>query len=221
MSIQTVDTSDFSEEWANAATHALGLLGAIAGSAIVMTAAAGRGGTWQIVGCAVYATTLIAVYTASTLSHMVRRSRLRDAMRAADQALIFLFIAGSYTPIALGWLRAKPWWLLHVLIWGTALAGFLSKIAFSHRVKLGSVSTTIYMILGWLPMAAFFPMLAAIPGQLMFWIVAGGLCYMAGIVFFCYDCRIRYFHAAWHLLVIAGSACHYIGIFRYCTGASV
>jgi hemolysin III len=209
---------DRAEERANAATHALGLLGSLAGAAIVLYAAAQRGGAWQICGCAVYAFTLIAVYAASTLSHAVRRPGLRHALRIADQAMIFLFIAGTYTPIALTWLRAQPWWVLHLLVWATAISGFLSKTLFAHRVRLGTVSVIMYVLLGWLPTISFLPMFHAIPGGLTRWVVAGGSCYMAGILFFQFDHRVRYFHASWHLLVMAGSACHYLGILLYCTG---
>ena len=138
----------------------------------------------------------------------------------ADQAIIFLFIAGSYTPIALAWLRAQWWWYMHCAVWGVALFGFVSKAVFAHRVDSGSVSTLLYVVLGWLPMAAFWPMSHAVPLGLMGWLVAGGACYSAGMLFFTYDDRIRYFHAAWHLLVVAGSACHYLGILFYCTGTA-
>ena len=216
----TVHTAgDESEEWANALTHAIGFIGAMAGAAMVIDAAAQHGGPWQIRGCAVYGATLIAVYAFSTLSHIVSGAKARYMLRMLDQAMIFLFIAGSYTPIALAWLRTPTWWIFHSLLWAIAVAGFVSKIAFGHRVELGSVSTTIYIILGWMPMLAFWPMLQATPGALMFWIVMGGVCYSIGLVFFCYDCRIRYFHAAWHTLVMAGTLCHFIGIFHYCTAA--
>lgn len=210
--------ADESEEWLNATTHALGLACSIAGAVIVLVVAARRGSPWEVWGCAVYAATLLATYAASTLSHLLRAPRLRIAFRAADQALIFLFIAGSYTPIALAWLRAPPWWVLHAMVWGGALFGFLSKAVFGHRVVLGTVSTVLYMVVGWLPMTAFWPMLHAVPRGMMEWLVAGGVCYTAGLGFFCYDDRIRYFHAVWHMLVVAGSTCHYLGILHYCTG---
>jgi len=209
---------DRHEEKVNAATHAAGLALGVAGAAVVICVAARRGGTWQICGCAIYAATLISVYFASTLSHALRAPGPRHAFRVADQALIFLFIAGSYTPVALAWLRGGPWWVLHGLVWGVAVAGFASKAVFAHRVQLGAVSTALHLVLGWMPIVAVGPLLAALPHGLLAWIVAGGLCYTAGTVFFRYDDRVRYFHAAWHLLVMAGSACHYLGILVYCTG---
>lgn len=214
-------TFDAREETLNAATHAAGLALGVAGAPVVIYAAVRHGGAWEVWGCAVYAATLIAAYTASTLSHVAMRPRVRHTFRAADQALIFLFIAGSYTPIALAWLRAGPWWVLHALIWAVALAGFASKAVFGHRVHLGAVSTILYLLLGWMPLAAIWPLVGAIPGPLAIWILAGGLCYTAGLIFFRFDDRVRHFHAVWHLFVLGGTACHYLGILLYCTGMPV
>ena len=208
---------DYEQEWVNAIIHALGLAWAVWAAVVLMIAALRQGGPWQVAGCAAYAITLVAAYAASTLSHSFRHPGRRNWFRTADQAIIFLFIAGTWTPTALTWLRGGYWWLLHAAIWGIALTGFASKALFRHRVSLGSVSTTLYVLLGWMPFLAAKPLVGAIPRGLMEWIVAGGLCYMAGTIFFRYDDRIRYFHAAWHLLVIAGSACHFVGIYRYCT----
>jgi hemolysin III len=148
----------------------------------------------------------------------VRRPAARHALRALDQAVIFLFIAGSYTPVALTWLRdGSGWWAMHAAVWGVAAAGFVAKIAFAYRVRPESVSATLYLLVSWLPVLATYPVMSVLPGRLMLWMLAGGVCYTAGVLFFHYDRRVPYFHAAWHVLVIAGSACHYAGIFFYCT----
>ena len=211
---------DLRQEKVNAATHALAFLLALAGAALIVWAAARHGGVWQICGCSLYAATLVCVYLISTLSHAVHRPGPRHALRIADQAMIFLFIAGSYTPIALVWLRSGSWWVLHVLFWSVALAGFASKAIFAHRVRPGAVSVAPHLLLGWMPLVMVGPLVATLPWGLCMWVVAGALCYTAGIVFFCCDHRVRYFHAAWHVLVIAGSACHYAGILIYCTRAA-
>jgi hemolysin III len=215
-----VTTATQDEEAVNAATHAAGLLCAVAGAAVIVWAAASRGGVWEVVGCGVYAVTLVAAYAASTLSHAFRRPRVRHAFRVADQAVIFLFIAGSYTPMALTWLRGGGWWVLHGAIWAVAIAGFASKAVFAHRVHSGAVSTALYILLGWMPVIATRQLLSTVPVGLLAWIAAGGLLYTLGTIFFRYDDRVRYFHAAWHLAVIAGSACHYIGNLLYCTSAT-
>jgi hemolysin III len=202
------------EEVANAATHALGLVAAAAGALMVVLAAARRGDAWHVLACAVYAATLVGAYAASTLSHVARTPRWRHAWRIADQAIIFLFIAGSWTPFAVAHLRGGAWWVLHAAVWAIAAFGFVSKTLFAHRVRLGTVSTGLYVLQGWLPLFAA-PHMPFAPAA---WLVAGGVCYTAGLGFFAYDHRIRYFHAAWHVMVIAGSACHFLGILLYCAG---
>jgi len=203
----------FDEEVVNAVTHGVGLLLAIAGSALLILNVVHRGSTSQIWACGVYATTLLLTYLASTLSHVLREPRARQFMRAADQALIFLFIAGTFAPIAITWLKGGGWWVLNVAIWIVALFGFCRKAIWNHRVELGTVSVLLYLFVGWMPLPMFF----FLPAGLLKWIMAGGLCYCLGIVFFNYDDRIRYFHATWHVLVLAGSVCHFIGILVYCT----
>ncbi|MBI1338082.1 MAG: hemolysin III family protein [Phycisphaera sp.] len=215
--LSSLRVTDHEQERMNAVTHGLGLAFGIAGAAIVVVLAARHGGTWQVWGCAIYAATLVAVFATSTLSHMLHRPRLRHMMRTADQAMIFLFIAGSYTPVAMAWLRGGPWWVLHALVWGVALAGFISKALFAHNVRLGRVSTALYLLLGWMPVMAAWPLLTTLPTGLVVWLVVGGLFYTVGTVFFRYDHQVRYFHAAWHVLVLAGSTCHYLGIVLYCT----
>jgi hemolysin III len=205
------------EEGVNAATHAAGLVCSVAGAVVIVWYAAVRGGPWQWAGCSVYAATMVAAYAASTLSHWFRRPGPRHALRVADQAIIFLFIAGSYTPLALTYLRHGPWWLLHGLVWAVALAGFTSKAIFSHRVKAERVSAALYLALGWMPVLAAWPLLAVVPIGLLAWIAAGGLCYTVGTIFFRYDGRVPYFHAVWHMCVLAGSAFHFLGNLFYCT----
>lgn len=207
------------EEDVNAATHALALLCGAAAGAFLVWAAIAHGSTWQILGCTIYAVTLVTAYAASTLSHVFRTPRLIHAFRIADQAIIFLLIAGTYTPVALTYLRGPNWWPLHGLIWGIALFGFITKAAFAHRVKLGAVSITLYVLLGWIPVFFTPFLIGVVPSRLLLWFLAGGLAYMAGTLFFFYDDRVRYFHAAWHLMVVAGSICHFVGILIYCTAA--
>ena|SRR5579884_2494451 len=207
------------EERVNAATHGFGFACATVAAAVLMATTLRQGGPWQITGCAVYVATLMAAYAASTLSHLFTDAALRRAFRIADQAAIFLFIAGTYTPVSLAWLRTSGWWAIFATEWAVALVGFASKALFAHRVHVGAVSIGLYVLLGCLPMLAFGPMYQSIPHALMGWLWAGGFCYLGGIVFFTYDRRVPYFHAAWHVLVLAGSGCHYLGILLYCTGA--
>jgi hemolysin III len=207
------------EELWNALTHGAGTVLALAAAAALLSAA-GRADRLQYAACAVYAATMVAAYAASTLSHVFRSPRARNAFRVADQALIFLFIAGSWTPIAAAHLRTGyGWWAFHAGVWLVALGGFLSKALFAHRVTMGTVSALLYLLLGWSPVLVAAPLARILPTPLCLWLLAGGVFYTLGLLFFWHDDRVPYFHAAWHVLVIAGTACHYFGILGYCTGA--
>ena len=207
------------EERLNALTHGAGCALAVVGTVVLLAKASRDGSPWHVGAAAVYCVTMVAAYAASTLSHVFRSPRIRNGFRIADQALIFLYIAGSWTPIAAAWLRGgRWWWAFHATLWAVAVGGFVSKALFAHRVRLGTVSAALYMLLGWSPMFVALPLAHTLPTPLCYWLIAGGVCYSLGLVFFKYDHRFPYFHAAWHVLVIAGSACHYAGIFWYCTG---
>lgn len=201
------------EEIANSVTHGSGFLLAVAGSIWLIVVAA-DGVNFSIkLGCWIYAATLIAVYAASTLSHFVLAPRQRHFFRSLDQGVIFLFIAGNFTPVALVLLTSASWrWLLPVM-WLVALTGFCSKVFWKHRVE--SIAITHYLALGWLPITAIQPIFQSLPQAGLFWSVAGGLCYTTGIVFLVCDEKVPYFHAVWHLFVIAGSTCHFIAVIKY------
>ncbi len=198
------------EEFVNRITHGAGLVLSIVGAIVLVVCAASLGDAWRVVGCSVYAMALIAVYTASTLSHSFSSSRMRHLFRILDQGLIYLLIAATYTPFALAFLRHGWWWLLLGLIWTIAIFGFLSKVLFAHRVE--AVSIWIYLLLGWMPCIAGWPLIEAVPASGLWWIVIGGLCYTIGTVFLIFDEKVFHFHAVWHLCVIAGSTCHFLAI---------
>lgn len=202
------------EDKLNAVTHGLGLLLSLVGFQGLMSRAINYGNFWQIAGCAIYASALVAVYAASMLSHHFQQPRLRRLFRILDQAFIFLLIAGTFTPLSLSYLRDGAWWVLFALVWAIALIGFCSKAIFAHRVD--AVSTALHVSLGWLPATTLKPMMSLVPAGLLWWMFYGGMCYTIGIFFLQRDERVPYFHAVWHLLVIAGSACHFWGIYSYC-----
>jgi len=201
------------EEFANSITHGGGLLLAVAGSVWMIFSVADSVNFSIQLGCWVYASTMIGAYAASTLSHVVTVPKQRHFFRSLDQGVIFLFIAGSLTPIALILLNSEAWMWLLPLVWIVAITGFCSKVFWKHRVE--SISVTYYLVLGWLPITAAQPLLQSISEAGLFWVAAGGLCYTSGIVFLVYDEKVPYFHAIWHLFVIAGSTCHYIAIVKY------
>jgi hemolysin III len=197
------------EEIANAITHGIGLLLSIAGFVVLLVLAALRGTAWHIVACSIYGATLICLYAASTLYHAVISPRVKRALRIFDHSAIYLLISGTYTPFLLVSLRG-PWgWSLFGVIWGLALAGVLFKFWFVERFAI--LSTAVYIAMGWLVVIAAKPVISHLPLTAIIWLLAGGLAYTGGVIFFAAK-RIPYSHAIWHLFVLAGSICHYFAV---------
>ncbi len=201
------------EETANSLTHGFGLALSLVASAVLIRACELRGEAWITISCALYACTLVAVYTASTLSHAVISPRWRRRLRSLDQGFIYLLIVGSFTPFALKYLYGVEWSILLGVMWGVALAGCLSKVLRWHRVD--GISTVTYLLLGWMPVTAVKPLFENVPAAALVWVFAGGLCYTIGTWFLMHDHHKPWYHAVWHTLVIAGTACHYAVILNY------
>jgi len=170
-----------------------------------------------VAACSAYAVSLMAVYAASTLSHLVHEPRLRSWYRSVDQGCIFLLIVGTYTPFGV----AIPGWNwpleLLVLMWGMALAGFVSKVFYAHRVEAVSVFSCVLM--GWMPCTTLPAFKGVFPVECLGIMLAGGLAYTIGTLFLVNDRRHWFFHATWHLFVIAGSTLHYLAILWYAVPA--
>ena len=201
------------EEFANSLTHGGGLLFALVGTAILWNAVAENANDALRISCWIYALALVAIYAVSTLSHLFENPARRHFFRSLDQGIIFLFIVGNFTPLAIASLHDETRWILLAIMWAAALIGFCSKVFWRHRVD--STAVTHYLALGWLPITAIEPILQSLPTDGMIWCVAGGLCYTVGTVFLAFDTKVRYFHALWHLFVIAGSYCHFLVIVDY------
>ena len=201
------------EELANSLTHGLGLSLSLAGALALLLTASQTADMARLGGCCVYAAMLVAVYAASTLSHLVYEPRLRRLFRILDQAFIYLLIVGTYTPLALVYLHGGWLWVLFIAMWVIALIGFVSKTLWRHHIEAVSLST--YALLGWMPILATISAWQLLPGPMLLLILGGGLCYTVGLLFLYWGNRVPFFHAVWHLLVMAGSACHYAAIFRY------
>jgi hemolysin III len=200
------------EEVAHSVTHGIGLLAAIAGLVVLLVEAAATRDPWRITACAVYASTLVLLYGTSTLYHALSATRARAIFRVLDHSAIFLLIAGTYTPFALVSLRG-PWgWTLLGIVWGLAALGITAKAVFGTRWPI--FSTVIYVGMGWVVVVAVKPLIAHVPPAAIAWLVAGGVAYTGGVVFYAWT-RLRYSHAIWHLFVLAGSVCHYVAVIRY------
>lgn len=201
------------DEILNSVTHGAGLALAVTGAVALLAKAAVRGDAWRLAGCAIFAVTLVSVYAASTLSHLAQRRPWRHRFRTWDQALIYLLISGTYTPFAFTYLRDGNWWMLTAAMWIVAIYGFLTKVAYQHRIE--GISVWLYLILGWLPAIGIPAYATVLPWGCMGMVLAGGVCYTVGAVFLMLDHRWFLFHAVWHLLVIAASACHFFAVWIY------
>jgi len=200
------------EEIAHAVTHGIGILLSIAGLAVLVAFASLYGNAWHITSSSIYGATLILLYTASTLYHGIPQPSVKRVLRRIDHAAIFLLIAGTYTPFTLVNLRGGWGWTLFGLVWGFAILGVVLETALKRRVKW--LSLTLYLGLGWLVLVAIEPLLESVAAGGLILLLAGGLCYSLGVIFYVWK-RLAYHHAVWHLFVMAGSVLHFFSIFFY------
>ncbi len=201
-----------SEELVNSITHGIGLVLSVIG-AVVMAVALGRGDVWRVTGCGIYLVSLITVYMMSTMMHSCHTPRWKSVFRALDQGSIYLLVAATYTPFALAYLRTSVWWILLGLIWVIALQGFLAKVLFAYRVEAPAIWP--HLLIGGIPFISIPTLLGVISIGALWWMLVGAACYVVGLVFFVNDERVRHFHAVWHVFVIAGSMCHFMGIYLF------
>jgi hemolysin III len=207
---------NLSDILANAITHGIGAALAIAGAAYLIVAST-RGTVLDIVSCSVFSATLVLVYICSTLYHSLVRTRARHVFQILDHSSIYLLIAGTYTPFTLISLRGPLGWSVFGVEWSLAIAGIISKSVALERFKegwLAVLSAVVYLFQGWVIVIAVGPLVHAIGWHGVAWLGAGGMAYTLGIVFFALDSR-RFFHAAWHIFVLAGSIAHYFAILFY------
>jgi hemolysin III len=200
------------EELANQITHGIGLILSLVGVAVMVTVL-GQGDGWRIAGCTLYLGSLIAVYAMSTLSHTFEDERRRSLFRALDQGAIYLLIAATYTPFSMAYLHTIPWWIVLGLVWSIALWGFCSKVCFAYRVE--EVSMWPCIVLGVIPFVCVPSLVGVVSLAALWWMLLGVAFYTLGLVFWVNDRRVRHFHAVWHVLVMAGSACHFVAIFVF------
>lgn len=201
------------EEIANAISHGVGFLLAIASLPILVACNAHGGRAVNLVAVCVFSVTMMMTYLSSALYHAVPEGRIKAFLNRVDHAAIYLFIAGSYTPFALGVLRGGWGWTLFGLVWAMAVAGIVVKLLNLLRHPLWS--TGLYVAMGWLALLAAGPLVRAMPVAGLMWLLAGGVLYTAGAVVFLFDSRAKYLHFVWHLFVLAGTACHFFAALWY------
>ena len=196
----------------NGYTHLAGAVLALAGATILVVLAALKADPWRIVSFSVYGATLILLYLASTLYHGTR-GRAKSIFRKLDHCSIYLLIAGTYTPFALVTLNGAWGWTLFGAVWGLAVVGIVQECCLARGARITSL--VVYLVMGWLAIAALAPLIEALSWRAFAWLLGGGLVYTAGIVFYLFDERIRHFHGIWHLCVLGGSAAHYTAIVAF------
>ncbi|HZZ90935.1 MAG TPA: hemolysin III family protein [Usitatibacter sp.] len=198
------------EEIANAISHGMGLLLAVASLPILVQFASTRGGAASVVGATLFAATMILLYLVSALYHALPAGRAKAWFNRLDHAAIYVFIAGSYMPYLLGVLRGAWGWTLFGIVWSAAAFGVVAKMF--NRLRHPMWSTGLYVAMGWVALIAAAPLIERLPPGPLAWLVAGGLSYTVGAVVFLLDSKVRYAHFVWHLFVVAGSTCHVFAV---------
>ena len=197
------------EETANWVTHGLGTALSITALAVMLNAAALRGSAKEIVGAAIFGSSLLILYLMSTLYHGLKSPRAKRLFNTLDHASIYLLIAGTYTPFCLSTLKGRVGWSLFGVVWAVAVVGICFEWVRPSRSR--TVSVAIYMAMGWLMVFAARPLYAALPEAGLLWLLGGAACYSLGTIFYARK-RFLYHHAVWHLFVLGGSGCHVMAV---------
>jgi hemolysin III len=200
------------EERINIASHAIGLVLSVVALILLVARAAIYGNAWHITSFSIFGVSLILLYTASTLYHSTKDTKLRNRLRVFDHASIYILIAGTYTPFTLVTLNGTTGWWIFGITWGLALTGITLKLFFTGRYQI--VSTLMYIFMGWVIVFAIEPLVNNFPAEGIAWLVAGGVAYTLGAIL--YGVRImKYNHATFHVFVLIGSFMHFVAVFFY------
>jgi hemolysin III len=200
------------EEIANSISHGLGFVLAVAGAPILIVTALRQGTVADVVAVSVFAASMALLYLSSAIYHALPTGRIKNVFHVLDHAAIYLLIAGTYTPFTLGVLRGGWGWTLFGLVWGLAAFGVLLKVF--AGIRWNGLSTALYVGMGWLIVIAAKPLWESLPMAGLAWLLAGGLAYTAGVYFYLRK-TLRFGHFVWHLFVVAGTACHFVAVWKY------
>ena len=203
---RTVSTG---EEIANAITHGIGALLAVAALVVLIVMAAIHGSVWHIVSFSIFGATLVLLYFASTLYHSLTHAKAKRVFHKFDHISIYLLIAGTYTPFCLTALRSWIGWTVLGVVWSCAILGAVLKaISVGKRIKL---STVLYILMGWVILVAIQPLYKAMPFNGFLFLIAGGISYTIGTIFFIRN-QVKYNHSVWHVFVLGGSVLHFFAV---------
>ncbi|MCW9012616.1 MAG: hemolysin III family protein [Gammaproteobacteria bacterium] len=195
----------------NSITHLIGAVAALAGCAVLVVFAAMQGDPWKIVSFSIYGATLFLLYLFSVLYHSLQGD-VKQIFRRLDHLAIYLLIAGTYTPFTLVTLNGAWGWSIFGIVWGLALMGMVIEFIPQKKRVLPII---IYLAMGWICLVALKPLLQVLPMVGFWWLLAGGLFYTFGVIFYVFDKKVKHFHGIWHLFVLAGSVCHYFTVLLY------
>ena len=210
LNIETPFSQTWREELANAASHGLGCVLALAAIPVLVEQVQADRHPIRHLGITVFITSMVLMYLVSAVYHALPVGQAKRWLRKCDHAVIFIFIAGSYTPFALGQVQRGQGWAVLAAVWGIAGVGVALKL--TDRLKHKLFSTALYLAFGWLVAVLAQPMLASLPAMGLRLLVAGGVAYSLGCFFFLLDRRMPYSHLVWHLFVITGSTCHFLAV---------
>lgn len=201
------------EETANAISHGIGLTAALIGTPFLIARAVHQGETAFVVGVSIFCATMILLYLGSTLYHALPAGKAKRFFLRIELSAIFLLIAGTYTPFTFGVLKGAWGWALFGIIWGLATVGIALKVFEKQQHPI--LSTSLYLLMGWLIVIAIDPLLENLPTAGLIWLTAGGLSYTVGVAFFATDSKLKYGHFIWHLFVLTGTTCHFFAVLWY------
>ncbi len=207
----------YAEEVANVLTHGAGMLFGIAVSVLLLITSLRSGDPWIVGSFVLYALCMTLSYVTSTFYHASSKARQKYLLRRFDHSAIYLHIAGTYTPFTLVTLRQESYWGwgLFTIVWLAALVGVW--LSFRRMRKTDHLKTACYLAMGWVVIIAFRPLIDVLQRMevmhVLYWLIAGGLFYTVGSIFFSLD-KYKYMHPAWHFFVLGGSVCHFIAIYQ-------
>ena len=202
-------TQSWGEELANSVSHGIGLAAALIGAPILILAAFDHGSGFFI-GTIVFTLTMLMLYLTSVLYHAWRQTRGKYILQLLDHSAIFLLIAGTYTPFALGPLHGAVGSTMLGLIWALAIFGIILKVTHGTS-RYRKLALSLYLGMGWLALIVIKPLSLAAPISVTLWLIAGGVAYTTGVLFFANE-RVRYGHFIWHLFVLTGTSCHFLAL---------
>lgn len=197
------------EDIANVVTHGIGAGLSIAGLILLVVLAVIEGDPRRIVAFSIYGASLIFLYFTSTLYHSFQNIHIKRFMQKVDHSAVYILIAGTYTPFLIISMHGALGWSMLALVWGLALAGILFKMLFINRFEV--VATLAYVAMGWMCVLVWQQMVANVPPGGIAWLIAGGVIYTAGVIFYAWQ-KLPYNHAIWHVFVLGGSVCHFVSV---------